>query len=47
MIICQMFKRIEFGRGYKISVEMNMTYQQFCEEWCTEEQEVIIYPQIV
>ena len=41
MIICQMFKRIEVGRGYKISVEMNMTYQQFCEEWCTEEQEAI------
>lgn len=30
MIICQMFKHIEASRDYKISVEMNMTYRQFC-----------------
>ncbi len=33
MIACQLFKRIEVGRGYKISVELNMTYWQFCTEW--------------
>ena len=24
---------IEVGRDYQISVELNMTYQQFCTEW--------------
>ena len=33
MIACQLFKRIEVGRGYKVSVELNMTYKQFCTEW--------------
>lgn len=33
MIACQLFKRIEVGRGYTIDIEMNMTYQQFCSEW--------------
>ena len=33
MIACYLFKRIEVGRGYQISVELNMTYQQFCTEW--------------
>lgn len=33
MIACQLFKRIEVGRDYAISVELNMTYQQFCSEW--------------
>lgn len=33
MISCQLFKRIEVGRDYAISVELNMTYQQFCTEW--------------
>lgn len=33
MIACQLFKRIEVGRDYAISVELNMTYQQFCTEW--------------
>lgn len=33
MIACKLFKRIEVGRGYKASVELNMTYQQFCTEW--------------
>ena len=33
MIACHLFKRIEIGRDYKISVELNMTYQQFCSEW--------------
>lgn len=33
MIACQLFKRIEVGRDYKITVELNMTYQQFCSEW--------------
>lgn len=33
MIACHLFNRIEVGRDYKISVELNMTYQQFCSEW--------------
>ena len=33
MIACHLFKRIEIGRDYKITVELNMTYQQFCSEW--------------
>ena len=33
MIACYLFSRIEVGRGYKISVELNMTYKQFCSEW--------------
>ncbi len=33
MIACNLFTRIEVGRGYEIKVEMNMTYQQFCTEW--------------
>ncbi|MEY8326342.1 recombinase family protein [Lachnospiraceae bacterium 54-11] len=33
MIACQLFDRIEIGKGYKISVRMNITYQQFCCEW--------------
>ena len=33
MIACQLFKRVEVGRDYRISVELNMTYQQFCSEW--------------
>ncbi len=36
MIACNLFTRIEVGRGYKISVELNMTYQQFCDDWCGE-----------
>lgn len=33
MIVCQLFKRIEIGRDYNVSVELNMTYEQFCTEW--------------
>lgn len=33
MIACHLFKCIEVGRDYKISVELNMSYQQFCSEW--------------
>ena len=33
MIACHLFKRIEIGRDYKITVELNMTYRQFCSEW--------------
>ena len=33
MIACHLFKRIEVGRDYKISVELNMSYQQLCSEW--------------
>lgn len=37
MIACQLLKRVEVGGDYKISVELNMTYQQFCTEWNANE----------
>ena len=33
MIACQLFSRVEVGKGYKIKVTMNMTYRQFVSEW--------------
>lgn len=33
MIISQLISRIEIGKGYRITVEFNMDYQQFCEDW--------------
>ncbi len=32
IITYQLLKRVEIGRDYKISVELNMTYSQFCTE---------------
>lgn len=37
MIACQLFKRVEIGRDYKITIVFNMTYKQFCEEWVSGE----------
>lgn len=37
MIACQLLKRVEVGRDYTISVELNMTYSQFCTEWNANE----------
>ncbi len=36
MIASQLFSRVEIGKGYKIHLEMNMTYRQFCEDWLGE-----------
>ena len=33
MIACQLFKRVEIGKGYQIHIELNMTYRQFLEDW--------------
>lgn len=33
MVVCSLFKRIEIGRDYQVSAELNITYAQFCEEW--------------
>ena len=33
MIVCQLFSRVEVGKGYRIKVTMNMTYRQFVSEW--------------
>ena len=33
MIACQLFSRIEIGKGYRIRVELAVTYRQFVEEW--------------
>lgn len=37
MIACQLLKRAEVGRDYKMSVELNMTYSQFCTVWNANE----------
>ena len=31
MIVSQLVSRIEISKGYKINVELNMDYEQFCE----------------
>ena len=33
MIACQLFNRVEIGKGYEIHIELNMTYRQFLEDW--------------
>lgn len=35
MIIAQLVDRIEVGKDYKVSILLNMTYQQFCDNWDT------------
>lgn len=40
MIVSQLFSRIEVGKGYKIHLEMNLTYKQFCEDWVIIEKQV-------
>lgn len=32
MIACQLFDRVELGKGYELAIHMNMTYKQFCSE---------------
>ena len=33
MIISQLINRIEISKGYKVNIELNMDYEQFCENW--------------
>lgn len=33
MIISQVAKRIEISKGYRIRIELNLDYKQFCEGW--------------
>ena len=33
MIISQLVSRIEISKGYKINLELNMDYEQFCDGW--------------
>lgn len=33
MIACRLIKRVELERGYKIHIQLNMDYEQFCNEW--------------
>ena len=35
MIIAELVDRIDVGRDYKVSILLNMTYQQFCDNWNT------------
>lgn len=36
MIACQLFSRVEVGKGDRIKVTMNMTYRQSVSEWGVE-----------
>ena len=33
MIANQLFKRVEVSKGYKLNIELNLSYQQFLEGW--------------
>lgn len=33
MIACQIFSRITVNRDYELTIELNFTYRQFCDEW--------------
>ena len=33
MIISQLVTKIEAFQGYKLNVELNMDYQEFCNNW--------------
>ena len=33
MIACQLFDRIELGKGYTLNIKLNVRYGQFCEDW--------------
>lgn len=33
VIIGHLFQRVEVGKDYNVNVVLDMTYQQFCEEW--------------
>ena len=33
MIASQLFSRVEVNRNYEITIELNFTYRQFCEDW--------------
>ena len=33
MIANQLFKRVEVSKGYRLNIELNLTYQQFLEGW--------------
>lgn len=36
MIIGQLIKRVELEKGYKVHIEFNMDYEQFCTDWSRE-----------
>ena len=33
MIACQLFDRVELGKGYTLNIKLNVSYEQFCEGW--------------
>jgi len=33
MIACQLFTRVEIGKGYRVHIELNTTYRQFLDDW--------------
>ena len=39
MIISLLISRIEIGKDYKISIQLNMDYEQICEGWMNKEKE--------
>lgn len=42
LIASQLFSRVEVGKGYKVRVEINMTYRQFIKEWGVETVSLVI-----
>lgn len=38
MIACQLFSRIEIGKGYEIHLELDTTFKTFCDEWVSIQQ---------
>lgn len=38
MIASQLFSRIEIGKGYEIHLELDTTFQTFCDEWASIQQ---------
>ncbi len=42
MIASQLFSRVEIGKDYQIHLEIDTTYQAFCEDWVTPQDELII-----
>ena len=33
MIACQLFERVELGKDYTLKIKVNVSYEQFCEDW--------------
>ena len=41
MIASQLFSRVEVNRNYEITIELNFTYRQFCEDWIGQKPTIV------